>query len=145
MNANKIHYAKTLDNIYNTDWNDWIEMHKNNDIDVVYNSFHSLFQSKIVLETRKANRKKPIQPWMTYEILGKKRKMDIDRKRFLKNRKESNEIKYKTSKKDYNRDINPILPGGGGQKAPDHHGSFCRVRRARAGFTKILDFVPFNI
>ena len=25
---------------------------------------------------------------------------------------------------------------GGGQKAPDHHGSFCRVRRARAGFTK---------
>ena len=74
-NANKIHYAKTLEKIYNTDWNDWIEMHKNNDIDVVYNSFHSLFQSKIVLETRKANRKKPIQPWMTYEILGKKRNL----------------------------------------------------------------------
>ena len=30
-NANKIHYAKTLEKIYNTDWNDWIEMHKNND------------------------------------------------------------------------------------------------------------------
>ena len=42
---------------------------------------------------------------MTYEILAKKRKMDIDRKKFLKKRNERNEIQYKTSKKDYNRGI----------------------------------------
>ena len=90
----KFTMLKHLKKLHNTDWNDWIETYKNSDINVVYNSFHSLFQSKIVLETRKANRKKPIQPWMTYEILAKKRKMDIDRKKFLKKRNERNEIQY---------------------------------------------------
>ena len=32
----------------------------------------------------------------------------------------------------------------GGQKAPDDHKALCRVRRAGARLTKILDFVPFN-
>ena len=58
VNANKIHYAKTLDNIHNTDWKEWIDMHRNSNIDEVYNSFHVLFQSKIVLETKKVNRKR---------------------------------------------------------------------------------------
>ena len=46
MNANKIHYAKTLENIYNTDWNDWIETHKNNDIDVVYTMWSNLHKTE---------------------------------------------------------------------------------------------------
>ena len=75
--VNKIHYAKTLDNLHNTDWTGWIDNHKESNIDELYNSFHSLFQSKIVWEKKNANRKKPIQPWMTFDILSKKRKMDI--------------------------------------------------------------------
>ena len=71
----------------------------------MYNSFHSLFQSKVVWEKKRVNRRKPIQPWMTYEILGKKRKMDINRKKFLKKPNENNEIQYKRSKKEYNNDI----------------------------------------
>ena len=83
--TNKIHYSNSLEKINKINWMQWISDNKSYDIDTVYNSFHDIIQESTVFESKKINKKKsPVCPWMDQNLLDKKRKMEIARRKFLK-------------------------------------------------------------
>ena len=55
--------------------------------------------------TTSLKRKVALNKWMTKEILEKKRKMEISRRKFLKRANELNETNYRKIKKEYSNDI----------------------------------------
>ena len=50
--VNRIHYAKTMSNLKELQWEQWIEKHKNSKVNEIYQSFDSIIQENIVKEKR---------------------------------------------------------------------------------------------
>ena len=106
ISVKKVHYVNSMEKIKEINWSNWISEHESADINETYNSFHNIIQQSIVYETKRVNRKKvALNKWMTKEILEKKRKMEISRRKFLKRANELNETNYRKLKKEYSNDI----------------------------------------
>ena len=50
--VNRIHYAKTMSNLKELQWEQWIEKHKNSKVNEIYQSFDSIIQENIVKEKK---------------------------------------------------------------------------------------------
>ena len=46
--VNRIHYAKTMSNLKELQWEQWIEKHKNSKVNEIYQSFDSIIQENIL-------------------------------------------------------------------------------------------------
>ena len=98
-----LHYKDTIIKLQNYDWKNWLKNTESLDTNATYNSFNEIMQSSLVYETNKPKKQIPRQPWMTQEILTKKFEVEKQRKKFLKNNNDKNELDYKTLKKEYNK------------------------------------------
>ena len=68
----------------------------------MYDSFHDKIQSCIVIKEKLQKKKKNLQPFFNQELKELKKQTDQKRKKFLKTRKENDEIAFKNHRKQYN-------------------------------------------
>ena len=102
---NKIHYEKSIENIFKINWKKWINENDKKDSDQMFDSFHQTIQQCIQNESKKVkiNKKKvPVMPWINKNILKQKQELDKVRKKFIKRKTEDNERNYKKMKSNYN-------------------------------------------
>ena len=102
---NKIHYEKSIENIFKTNWKKWIDENDKKDSDQTFDSFHQIIKECIQFEDKKAkvNKKRvPVMPWITKDILKQKQELEKVRKKFIKRKTEQNEKIYKQMKNNYN-------------------------------------------
>ena len=103
----KLHYAKSLENIKKTNWND---NENTKDVNEQTNLFITKLKNCLVYETAKPKRKTPIEPWYNQNLIIEKQKVDKQRKKFLKirNNEDSKKLAYDTYnelKKEYKRNL----------------------------------------
>ena len=99
---NKIHYEKSIENIFKTNCKKWINENENKDSDQMFDSFHQIIKECMQYENKKEkiNRKKfPVMPWINKNILKQKQELDKVRKKFIKRKTEENERIYKQMKR----------------------------------------------
>ena len=88
----QVDQQKSLKNMQNVKWKEWIETSKHLDIDTMYNSFHQKIQESLVYESKPSRKLIPIHKWMSSKILHQKIELDKLRKKFLKKRTKESEI-----------------------------------------------------
>ena len=102
----------SITNLREIDWNSWQEKTTGQPIDDVYKDFYSLINENLVFKKKRTNQKQPEQPWMTYKLLSQRQEVLKAKKKFLKSKKVTDEIIYKTTHSIYKDDI---------QKAKDEY------------------------
>ena len=75
---------------------------KHSNLNPMYDSFHDKIQSCIVIKEKLQKNKKNLQPFFNQELKELKKQTDQKRKKFLKTRKENDEIAFKKHRKQYN-------------------------------------------